>query len=73
MEPLLDSGAASQWLTAHGVRRTPKTLRKLRCTGGGPRFRRLNGKPYYTEPDLVAWVESRLSAPLGSTSEADAA
>jgi hypothetical protein len=73
MEPLLDSGAAAQWLTVHGVRRTPATLRKLRCVGGGPRFRRLNCRPYYTEADLIAWIETRLSAPLGSTSEADAA
>lgn len=73
MEPLLDTEAAAEWLTANGVRRTPATLRKLRCIGGGPRYRRLNGKPYYTEPDLIGWIEARLSAPIGSTSEADAA
>jgi hypothetical protein len=73
MEPLLDTPAASQSLASHGVRRAPATLRKLRCTGGGPKFRRLNGKPYYTEADLIAWIEARLSAPVGSTSEADAA
>jgi hypothetical protein len=73
MEPLLDSAAAAQWLTVHGVRRTPATLRKLRCIGGGPKFRRLNRKPYYTERGLAAWIESRLGAPVGSTSEADAA
>jgi hypothetical protein len=68
MEPLLDSAAAAQWLTVHGVRRTPATLRKLRCIGGGPKFRRLNRKPYYTERGLAAWIESRLGAPVGSTS-----
>jgi hypothetical protein len=73
MEPLLDTAAAAKWLTAHGVHRTPATLRKLRCIGGGPQFRRLNCRPYYTECDLVAWIEKRLTAPVGSTSEPDAA
>jgi hypothetical protein len=73
MEPLLDTTAAAGWLTAHGVRRAPKTLRKLRCIGGGPSYRYFGGRPYYTERDLVAWIESRLTAPMRSTSEADAA
>jgi hypothetical protein len=69
MESLLDTAAAAQWLTAHGIRRSPLTLRKVRCLGGGPTYRLLNGKPYYTEPDLVAWIEARLSAPLRNSSE----
>lgn len=73
MERLLDTAAASQWLSAHGVRRTPATLRKLRCIGGGPQYRLLNGRPYYTEPDLTGWLVARLSAPIGSTSEGDVA
>jgi hypothetical protein len=73
MDKLYDTEAAAQWLTEHGVRRSPKTLRKLRCIGGGPVYRYLNSKPLYAEPDLVAWVEERLSEPFDSTSEADAA
>jgi hypothetical protein len=73
MERLLDSVTAAEWLTAQGVHRTAATLRKLRCLGGGPRYRTLNGKPYYIEPDLAAWIEAGLTAPAGSTSEADAA
>ena len=69
MESLLDSAAAAQWLTTRGVKRSPATLRKLRCLGGGPIYRLLNGKPYYTGPDLVAWIEERLSAPLHNSSE----
>ncbi|MGH7053819.1 MAG: hypothetical protein ACREE4_00270 [Stellaceae bacterium] len=68
MERLLDTEAASQRLAEKGISRTPKTLRKLRCTGGGPKFVRLNGKPYYTDPLLNEWIEERLSAPRGSTS-----
>lgn len=67
---LLDTAAAAQWLTDHGVRRTPKTLRKLRCTGGGPRYRHLNRRSYYTADDLAAWIEARLSPPRRSSSEA---
>lgn len=73
MDTLLDSIAAARWFTDHGVRRTPSTLRRLRCTGGGPRYRLMNKRPYYTEHDLITWVESRLSAPVRSTSEADVA
>jgi hypothetical protein len=73
MDILLDTPAAAQWLTAHGVRRSPATLRKLRCIGGGPHYRLLNGKPYYVEPDLIAWIEQRLSAPLRNSSERVAA
>ena len=72
MERLLDTRAASKYLEEKGVSRTEKTLRKLRCLGGGPTYRLLNGKPFYTEPGLDAWVEERLSAPMRSTSETDA-
>jgi hypothetical protein len=70
MVSLLDTPTAAQWLTAHGVRRSPLTLRKLRCLGGGPRYRILNSRPFYTEDDLAAWVEERLSPPRHSSSEA---
>jgi hypothetical protein len=66
---LLDTIAAAKWLDARGVRRTPATLRKLRCTGGGPRYRLLGQKPYYTPDDLATWIEERLSPPVRSTSE----
>jgi hypothetical protein len=69
MHPLLDTAAASHWLSARGIRRSPATLRKLRCLGGGPTYRLLNGKPYYTESDLVAWIVERLSAPRRNSSE----
>jgi hypothetical protein len=73
MERFFDTQAAAQRLAELGVRRSPATLRKLRCTGGGPIFRRLGAKPVYTEPDLIVWIKEQLSGPLGSTSEADPA
>jgi hypothetical protein len=72
MDVLLDTSAAAQWLTTHGVRRSATTLRKLRCIGGGPMYRLFNSKPYYTEGDLAAWVKARLTFPVGSTSQVDA-
>jgi hypothetical protein len=30
----------------------------------------LNGRAYYSEPDLIDWVSERLSAPRRSTSAA---
>jgi len=73
MQRVFDTNAAAAALAELGVPRSPKTLRKLRCIGGGPRFRRLGAKPVYTMPDLVAWIESRLGPPVGSNIEADAA
>jgi hypothetical protein len=68
MNRLFDTAAAARWLTDHGIRRSPITIKKLRSIGGGPSFRVLNGRAYYTEPDLVAWVDEHLSAPRRSTS-----
>ena len=70
MERLFDTAAAARWLTDHGIRRSPITIKKLRSIGGGPRFRVLNGRAYYSEPDLIDWVSERLSAPRRSTSAA---
>ena len=71
MEPLLDTNAASEVLTELGDPHKPATLRKKRCTGGGPKFRRLGSKPVYTRSDLEAWIEERLSEAFGSNSEAE--
>jgi hypothetical protein len=70
MERLFDSDAASRWLADHGISRSPKTLRKLRCTGGGPRFRYFGNKPVYDEAALIEWVRARLSEPVENSSEA---
>jgi hypothetical protein len=68
----LDTPRASQHLAKRGVDRSTSYLRKLRCVGGGPVYRTLNGKPYYTEADLDAWIEESLSPPVHNTSEAGA-
>lgn len=68
----LTSPEASQYLAlAHGVIRSPKTLDRLRCTGGGPRFQKLDRSVLYTPAELDAWVSAKISGLVGSTSEAD--
>jgi hypothetical protein len=46
-----------------------RTLAKLACVGGGPRFRRASRFPLYEVKDLDAWVRAKLTQPVRSTSE----
>lgn len=63
-----DSVEASEYLRAvWGVTRTPKTLAKLRCVGGGPAFRRFKQNVIYDKPALDSWALSLLSAPMSRT------
>jgi len=71
---LLRRHEASKYLhEVHGVERAPSTLAKLAVTGGGPAFRRIGRVPLYAPEDLDAWVVSKLSLPMHSTSEATVA
>jgi hypothetical protein len=66
---LRDVDAASAYLREkYGVRRTPRTLNRLRTIGGGPVFRRIGTRHVaYEEAALDAWARSLISAPLAST------
>jgi hypothetical protein len=48
-------------------------LAQLAVNGTGPLFRYNGRYPVYTEQDLDAWIEARLSSPVRSTAEAAAA
>ena len=48
-------------------------LAKLAVCGGGPLYRTAGRFPLYSESDLDAWAESRISEPRRMTSEARAA
>jgi hypothetical protein len=48
------------------------TLATKATRGGGPPYRCFGRIPLYRWGDLIAWAEARLSAPMRSTSEADA-
>lgn len=56
---------------APAVKLATQTLRKLRVTGGGPRFRYEGRRVYYLESDLREWLEARRS--YSSTAERRAA
>jgi hypothetical protein len=69
-----DRPAAARFCTEElGCPVTKATLAKLAVIGGGPLFSKFGRKPLYTEGDLRDWVDSKLSAPVRSTSELRAA
>jgi hypothetical protein len=63
--------AAAEALTAAGYPISDKTLASMATRGGGPEYRSFGRTVLYRWSDLLAWAESRLSAPRRSTSEAD--
>lgn len=65
------NGAAA--LTEAGFPTAPATLATLASRGGGPIYRRYGSRVVYRWGDLLEWAQSRLGAPMRSTSEADAA
>jgi hypothetical protein len=71
-DTLLRRRDAAAALRAAGYPTAPATLATLACRGGGPPFRRFGRVPLYRWADLLDWAGSRLSAPMRSTSEADA-
>jgi hypothetical protein len=60
---------AAAYLTRLGYPTATATLAKLASTGGGPTFRSFGRVPLYRPEDLLAWAESRTSAPRRSTSD----
>jgi hypothetical protein len=72
-ETLLTRDQTAAALTAAGFPVKPKTLATKASRGGGPPFRRFGTRPLYRWGDSLEWARSRLSAPMCSTSEADAA
>jgi hypothetical protein len=62
--------AASKYLFfKHGIVQAPATMRKKRCTGGGPKFKTLDGRFIgYTEENLDNWASEHTEV-VASTSE----
>ncbi len=70
-KPRLRGDEASAYLEEkHGIKRTPNTLAKYRCVGGGPRFQHAGRIPYYTPAELDSYALSILSRLKSSTSDA---
>lgn len=60
--------AAAYIREKHGLPCTVNYLAKMAVAGEGPAFRYYNRYPVYEDPDLDAFVESRLSQKMHSTS-----
>lgn len=58
-------------LTEAGFPVKAKTLATKATRGGGPPFQRFGSRPLYKWADALRWAQSRLSPPIGSTSELD--
>jgi hypothetical protein len=54
----------------YGIKRSPKTLAKERCLGGGPPFYKANRAVLYPESGLDTWAVNLLGPLVRSTSEA---
>jgi hypothetical protein len=52
-----------------GLRTTKTSLATMAVRGGGPKFRKFGPRAVYRWGDVVAWAESNLSSPRGSTAE----
>lgn len=68
---LLSRDQTAKALTAFGFPTRSTTLATKATRGGGPPYRLFGARALYRWGDALAWAESRLSAPRGSTSEAD--
>jgi hypothetical protein len=64
--------AAAEALSSAGFQTAEATLASMASRGGGPPYELYGRFPIYTWSTLLAWAESRLSAPRRSTAEADA-
>lgn len=73
LDALLTRAQTGAALRAAGFPVADKTLATKASRGGGPPFRRFGARVLYRWGDALEWAQSRLSAPIGSTSEMDAA
>lgn len=69
LQNFLTRKQAAEYVSGQGLRFAASTLGKLACVGGGPLFRKFGRTPVYLAPDLDAWIQSRLSDPIASSSK----
>lgn len=62
--PLLSTRQAADYLNRLYA---PATLESMRTRGGGPPFRKINGRVFYLPEDLDAWLAQ--TRPVRSTAE----
>ena len=65
----LNRREAAAYCRHRGVPAAPSTFAKYATVGGGPQFMKFGRRVLYTAAALDAWIASKLSRPVGSTSE----
>jgi hypothetical protein len=73
LDALLSRRATAEALTAAGYPTAESTLATKATRGGGPLYQLYGRKPIYRWGDALNWAQSRLSKPIQSTSEMEAA
>ncbi len=73
LDTLRDRKTTAENLTSAGFPVSPATLATMATRGGGPRYQLFGRKPLYRWGDALEWAKGRLSKPIRSTSEAEAA
>ena len=72
-DALLTRTQTAAALRAMGFPVADKSLATRASRGGGPRYSRFGARVLYRWGDALTWAQSRLTAPVSNTSEADAA
>ncbi len=73
LDTMRDRKATAEALTNAGFPVFPATLATMATRGGGPQYQLFGRKPLYRWGDALEWARGRLSKPIRSTSEAEAA
>jgi hypothetical protein len=60
---------AAEFIVSISGRATESSLASRRTNGGGPPFRKVNGRIHYPRSGLILWVEAGTSPIVNSTSE----
>lgn len=68
--PFLNREQAAEYIRAKGLPCAKLTLQKYATIGGGPKFRKFGSRVVYKPEEVDLWIDERLSAPIGSTSQA---
>ncbi|RYC29710.1 hypothetical protein D3273_22485 [Lichenibacterium minor] len=72
-ETMLTRDAVAVALTASGYPVAAATLATLVSRGGGPIFRKFGSRALYRWSDALSWAQGRLSKPVRSSAELEAA
>ena len=72
-DTMLTRDAVASALTAAGFPVSGATLATKATRGGGPEYRLFGRRPLYRWGDALGWAKARLSKPVSSSSEMEAA